>query len=290
MTKPKGLLPKWGLHPRTPEHEYRYWAAANYSAIKEFQNTPLHVYQYLTDPPPATPAMELGNALHTAILEPDRFSKRYVRGAAGNLTRKGPREENNQIKADNPSKQLIRDADWPKIVSMRDAVWRHPRAREVLSGDGLNECAYLWADPATGLACKAKVDRIGMSREGWPCVVDYKTFGERGGKLTTHAIESVIYDRLYHIQAAHYLNGLNAIQPFQRRYILMMQEKAAPFAVRMVEIDFAAMELGKRQVARWLKQLKRCQDTGRWPGWSEDFDPMGVPEYAYSQEPEDDDE
>lgn len=284
MTHPK--LPEWGLHPRTPEGEYRLWPAANYSALKEFDSTPLHAYQHLIDPPPPTPAMELGTALHTAILEPERFSERYVRGAAGALNRKGPREENHRIKAENPDKQLIRDADWPKIVAMRDAVWRHRRAREVLSGDGYNEIAYLWADSATGLACKARVDRIGMSLEGWPVVMDYKTFGEKGGRLSQYAVESVIYDRMYHIQAAHYLNGLHAIGPFQRRYVLLLQEKAAPFAPRTVEIDFAALELGKRQVARWLDQLKRCQDSGEWPGWSDDFDRMGVPHWAYKREEE----
>ena len=87
-------LPAWGLHPRTPEHQYRLWPAANYSSIKEFDSTPLHAYQHLIDPPAPTPAMELGTALHTAILEPERFSERYVRGAAGNLRSKGPREEN----------------------------------------------------------------------------------------------------------------------------------------------------------------------------------------------------
>jgi hypothetical protein len=233
--------------------------------------------------------MDLGTALHTAILEPERFSERYVRGAAGNLTRKGPREENDRIKAENPGMQLVRDADWPKITLMRDAVWRHPRAREVLSGEGFNECAYLWEDPGTGLACKARVDRIGHSGE-WPIVMDYKTFGEKGGRLNQYAIESVIYDRKYHIQAAHYLNGLNTLSPFQRRYVLCLQEKAAPFAVRMVEIDFAALELGKRQVLRWLAQLKKCQDSGEWPGWSEDFDPMGVPHWAYSREEEEEDD
>jgi exodeoxyribonuclease VIII len=232
--------------------------------------------------------MELGTALHTAILEPERFAGRYVRGAAGNLSRKGPRDENLAIKAENPDKQLIRDADWPRIAAMRDAVWRHPRAAEVLSGEGLNELAYLWADPATGLACKAKVDRLGGSREGWPVVADYKTFGERGGKLTTHAVESVIKDRSYHIQGAHYLNGLNVLEPFQRRYALLLQEKEPPYAVRFVELDFASLELGKRQIARWLAQLKKCQDSHEWPGWGEDFDAMGVPHWAYTQEEEED--
>jgi hypothetical protein len=287
VTQPK--LPEWGLHSNVAAGEYRLWPAANYSGLKQFRYTPAHAYQYLTDPPPDTVASQLGTATHTAILEPERFEENYVRGAAGNLTRKGPRDENDAIKAEHPGKQLIRDADWPRIAMMRDQVWRHPKAREVLSSEGYIELSYLWKDPATDLACKARVDRLGSTLDGWPCVVDFKTFGEKGGRLEARAIESVIYDRQYHIQAAHYLNGLNVIAPCQRRYFLLLVEKDPPYCVRMVELDFAALELGKRQLRRWLAQLKRCQESGDWPGWSTGFDAMGVPTWAYTQEPEDDD-
>jgi exodeoxyribonuclease VIII len=280
-------LPAWGLQPNVAAGEYRLWPAANYSALKQFRYTPAHAYQYLSDPPPDTDASQLGTATHTAILEPESFEENYVRGAAGNLTRKGPRDENDGIRAENPGKQLIRDADWPRIAMMRDSVWAHPKAREVLSSEGFTELSYLWKDIATDLPCKARIDKLGSTLDGWPCIVDFKTFGERGGRLTQHAIESVIYERQYHIQAAHYSNGLNEIAPCQRRYFLLLVEKDPPYCVRMVEIDFAAMELGKRQVRRWLLQLKRCQESNEWPGWSTGFDPMGVPTYAYSQEPED---
>lgn len=282
-------LPAWGLHPRTSIREYRTWTAANYSALKEFRYTPRHVYQYLTDPLADTTATQIGTATHIAVLEPERFEAEYVRGAAGDLRGKGPRDENNRIKFENPEKELIRFDDWPKLAAMRDAVWAHPRAREVLSGEGFTELSYLWQDPATDLACKARVDHLGMSREGWPCILDFKTFGERGGRLTRSAIESVIFERSYHIQAAHYSNGLNVLEPFQRRYILLLVEKEPPHGVRMVEMDFPSLELGRRQVARWLVQLKACEESGNWPGWSEDFDPMGVPPFAFTQEEEESD-
>ncbi|MBW2560005.1 MAG: PD-(D/E)XK nuclease-like domain-containing protein [Deltaproteobacteria bacterium] len=280
-------LPTWGLHPRTPAAAYRLWPAANYSSIKQFYYTPLHVYQELTDPSEETDAMRFGTATHTAILEPERFEHLYVRGAAGNLRSKGPKDENEQIKFDNPDKQIVRDKEWPKLMRMRDRVWEHPRAREVLSSEGFTELSYLWVDPVTSLACKARIDKLGGSDDGWPIALDLKSFGEKGGRLTDSAIERVIHDRQYHIQAAHYLNGLDVLSPSQRRFILLLVEKSAPFAVRMVEIDFAALELGRRQIDRWLKRLKKCQETGEWPGWSTGFDPIGVPAYAYSQEEED---
>jgi hypothetical protein len=283
-------LPKWGLHPRTPEGEYRLWAAANYSALKEFRFTDRHAYQALTDPSEETDAMRFGTATHTAILEPQLFEELYVIGAEGSLNKKGPKDENEQIKFDNPGKRLIRFVEWPKILRMRDAVWEHPRAREMLSSEGFTEVSYLWADPSTGLACKARIDKLGGTEDGWPCAVDLKSFGEKGGRLTEHAIESVIYERQYHIQAAHYLNGLDALSPFQRRFVLLLVEKKPPFGVRCVEMSLGALELGQRQIARWLKRLKKCQDTEQWAGWSTGIDCMGVPPYAFTQEPEDDDE
>ena len=280
-------LPEFGLHPRTPAGEYRLWGAANYSSLKEFRFTPSHVYQELTDPSDETDAMRFGTATHTCILEPERFDSLYVCGAEGNLTRKGPRDANDQIKAENPDKQLVRFADMPKLQRMRDAVWEHPRAREVLSSEGFTELSYLWVDPPTQLACKARIDKLGSTQDGWPCAIDLKSFGGKGGRLTEDAIERTIFDYQYHVQAAHYLNGLNEIASCQRRFILLLVEKTPPFGVRMVEIDFAAMELGRRQIDRWLKMLKTCQDSGEWPGWGTDFDAIGVPAWAYSQEEED---
>ena len=282
------ILPGVGLHPSATEHEYRLWPAANYSVLKNFRYTPIHVYQELTDPSETTDAMELGTALHTAILEPESFHGKYVRGAAGNLTRKGPKDENEQIKFDNPGKTLIRDKEWPKLMAQRASVLNHPRAAEVLSSEGYTELAYVWRDPMTDVLCKARVDKLGSTRDGWPVVLDAKGFGERGGRLTDQAIESVIFDRQYHIQAAHYTNGLNVLAPSQRRFVFLFIEKSAPFACRMVEIDAAALELGQRQLARWLKRLKHCEETEHWPGWGTDFDALGVPHYAYSQEEEDD--
>jgi len=280
-------LPDFGLHPRTPAAEYRLWPAANYSSIKQFVYTPAHVYQELTDPSAETDAMRFGTATHTAILEPRLFDELYVRGAAGNLNRKGPKDENEQIKFDNPGKELVRDKDWPKLQRMRDAVWAHPRAREILSSQGLTELSYLWEDIDTGLVCKARLDYLGNSDDGWPIALDLKSFGNFGGRLTEHAIERVIFEFQYHVQGAHYLDGLNALATSKRRFILLLVEKTAPFGVRMVEIDFAALELGRRQIARWMKRLKQCQDTGEWPGWSTGFDAIGVPAWAYSQEEED---
>ena len=283
------ILPTVGLHPGATEHEYRLWPAANYSVLKNFRYTPLHVRQELTDPGESTDAMELGSALHMAILEPQRFHGTYMRGAAGNLNRKGPREENEQIKFDNPGLTLIRDKEWPKLAAMRDSVLNHPRAAEVLSSEGFTELAYVWRDPVTDVLCKARVDKLGSTRDGWPVVLDAKTFGERGGRLTDQAVEAVIHDRQYHIQGAHYLNGLNTLEPCQRRFVFLFIEKSPPFAVRLVELDLASLELGQRQLARWLKRLKRCEETENWPGWGTGFDALGVPHYAYSQEEEDED-
>jgi len=283
--KPK--IPDVGLHEGIPAPEYHAWHAAHFSALKEFRFTPLHVYQYLTDPPESTPAMALGTALHTAVLEPDLFDALYVRGAAGALNRKGPREENERIKLENPGKELIRYDDWPKIMRMQEAVWKHPAARELLSGAGIFEASAVWHDDATGILCKARVDRIGMTGDGWPCAIDLKTFGDRGGRLTPRAIEGAIYDYHYHIQGAHYLSGLNTIAPCERRFLLLFIEKEPPHGCRLVEIDLGSLELGRRQLRRWMRLLKQCQDSGEWPGWSTGFDTMGVPSFAFKDEPED---
>lgn len=280
--------PDVGLHEGVPAADYHQWHAANFSSLKEFRYTPLHVYQALVEPSEEAPATSLGTATHLAVLEPEAFERCYAKSPPGDARLKKYKDELREIVAADPNREIIRYDDWHKIAKMRDAVWAHPRARELLSGQGLTEVSCLWHDSETGILCRSRVDRIGMTREGWPCVVDFKTFGDYGGRLEPYAVEKVINDYSYHIQGAHYLSGLEALAPCQRRFILLFVEKNPPHGVRLVELDLGSIELGRRQLRRWLRRLKHCQESGEWPGWSSDFDVMGVPSFAYSQEEEGD--
>ena len=52
--------------------------AESASGIKEFIKSPAHYRQWQTGEREVTPAMKLGTAVHTCVLEPDMFAKHYT--------------------------------------------------------------------------------------------------------------------------------------------------------------------------------------------------------------------
>src|ERR1700685_2456199 len=69
-----------GIYNFSPE-AYHQGLGISRSGLMEFKRSPYHYwYKHINPdykPEPATPAQILGNALHTYVLEPDEFEKRY---------------------------------------------------------------------------------------------------------------------------------------------------------------------------------------------------------------------
>jgi len=271
--------PSDGFHPSTRDTDYQQWDAVSVSRIKGFEKTPAHVWAYMTQPPKSTPALEMGIALHQAILQPQRFEKHYFEGPAGDGRTKAVKQEWAELYETHPGGTGLKPEDWATCTGARDAVWRHGYAADLLGGEGHNEASYVWTDPGTGLRCKARADRVTLAPDGYGAVVDLKSIAE----ADTRKIEYAIRDYAYHVQGAHYIDGLNELIPADRRFILIFVEKSPPFAARVVEVDLASMELGRRKRRKWLNLYRQCIDSGEWPGY-EGMECLGVPEFEYKLE------
>ena len=67
-----------GWHEGLTMEEYLAIDAMSASGIEQLRKSPLHFRYYRDNPKPSTPAMELGTALHMALLEPLLFEGQYV--------------------------------------------------------------------------------------------------------------------------------------------------------------------------------------------------------------------
>ena len=74
--KPK--TPKDGLYRSVPMSEYETWEAINHSILHILEKTPMHARYAKTVPREPTPALEMGDAFHAAVLEPERFEAEYA--------------------------------------------------------------------------------------------------------------------------------------------------------------------------------------------------------------------
>ena len=61
-----------------PADHYHLHPAVGHSGLVRIMRSPAHYREYVAHPPEPTPAMQLGTAFHTALLEPDRFGQSFV--------------------------------------------------------------------------------------------------------------------------------------------------------------------------------------------------------------------
>jgi len=275
--------PDPGVYPGVSFDDYWKWDAANQSLLSRFARSAAHAREYQLHPPKRTPALDKGQATHTAILEgPDAFAATYLRAPdLARNTKKG-REAWAAAEGANPTKILLPAGDFDAVLRMVRAIPEGSRAWDLLHGEkGANEVSLLWLDERTGLACKARLDRL-TTFEAWPTVVDLKTTRN----AADWAFSRSAHDYGMHIQAAHTLAGLRALgdEGASRRFFNVAVENEPPHAFVPYELDEEALDQGEREVRCYLRALAKCRETGEWPGYPDQVTSLSLPPYTLDAE------
>lgn len=255
--------------------EYHADPAISASHLHAISKSPAHYYARYLAPkrPPSiqTAAMQFGSLVHTAVLEPDELSKRY--GVCPPRNTKVGKEAAAQMKADGI--EAITQTDWDTAAAISEAVYDHPVASDLLS-KGAPEQSFWWDDKQTGLRCKCRPDWL--RPDG--IVVDLKTTQDASPKGFAKSVANF----RYHVQAAHYLNGLEA-----EKFIFIAVEKFYPFAVAVYELDASALIEGDSLAFRDLRRIATCRKLDEWPSYSQEITTLSLPMWAYNDDitPED---
>jgi hypothetical protein len=108
-------------------------------------------------------------------------------------------------------------------------------------------------------------------------LVDYKTCNSADEDSCSKAL----WDFGYAGQAATYTDGAIALRRASADavYMIVFQEKSAPYLVHVFEVDAMAMEIARTQNREALETYADCVAKNRWPGWEGDPDLLGVPGY-----------
>lgn len=274
--------PEPGIYPGVSEEIYFSIDALNASTIKLLRRTPLHARYEMLTPRRDTPAQRQGTAVHCAVLEPARFEEQYIPPLIDEATGKPMYRRSKVQKAaweqfyqDNKDKTVLEPADFKYASVMQEAAWANPVWRKILEGEGSNEVVIIWIDPATGLLCKARIDRL-TSFEGWTVAADLKT--TKDADPFQFARDASRYG--YHISASHYLGGLDVLAPGKRRHIILALEKEPPIGTATYELEPISLEQGKDECRKLIQLYAECKAKSEWPGYPEDVTSLELPRYA----------
>ena len=275
-----------GVYRDIPFREYRLWDAINKSSLDDLLDwSPKHCRYYQDHPKPDTPDLLTGRALHTYILEPDKFDAEFiVAGQCEAVTGKGQRCRNGgsvivagacycklHIPEGEPDPRAQLDAEQLATVeAMGAAIKADEMARRlVYTKGGDNELSMCWQDRETGLLCKARLD---MLRPTWQMIGDLKTT-QNASKAE---FERSLGDWGYHRQAAFYLDGARVLGLDVPHFGLIPIEKKPPYGVATYVVDDSAVEAGRTEIRAALRAYAQCKSTGDWWGYASQWELIGI--------------
>ena len=208
-----------------------------------------------------TPAMRLGTAIHCNVLEPEAYRASYVCCPAECGDK---RTKAYKAWAETAGDRIVLAESESDTIHMASAALRmHPIAGKIIRAAEITEGSVCYVDPATGAECRFRFDGI-----AGPIVFDIKTIAE----CSMDKISRAIWDFGYHIQAAHYLTGMETLDPSTDwRFMFLFVETSEPWRVRVVELGPSEIELGRFERAALIRDLLARTSSGDWsePGENE---------------------
>lgn len=260
-----------------PAAEYHTHHAVSNSQLSEIARSPAHFRARLDGARviAETPAMRLGTALHCAVLEPERFAAEYV-GAPdfGDGRTKAAKEAKAAFETEHAGKLVLSSDEHEAVLGMSASIASRKTPSFLLGRSIRREASVFWVDAETGIECRARPDALSDDSR---VIVDIKTTDD----ASEGAFERSIAKWRYHVQAAFYLDGVEAATGTRPdAFAFFVVERSAPYACAFYVLDADALNIGQRDYRARLSALKECRANKQWPGYPDELRIVSLPAWA----------
>lgn len=265
-----------------PNGLYHAGPGISKSGLDDIDTSPRYYRTRRDNPQPPTPALLMGTALHTAILEPERFEREFRPDPApgsyskdAKAARQALEDEGFTVVRHNPNPETIWErGDWDTIHFVRDAVLAHPEASIFLQADdGIAELSCYWVDPSVHRLCKCRPDFYNRSHR---LIVDLKSVAD----ATLSGFQRSTHEYRYDVQAAWYQDGMRLAGELVEAMVFIAAEKKPPYHVGCYEIDAEWMRQGRVKYQGNLRTYHECMKSGEWPSIPDHTRVLPMPAYA----------
>jgi len=237
---------KEGVYMNLSNAEYHADPALGSTSIKRLLESPL---QYWYNSPFNTnkesikesAAMKVGTAVHTAILEPEKFKEEY--------------SINRKVKSSTKSGILGRE-QFLTVKRIRDLIRRSEFSQ--FFTDGVAEASVIWKDEETGISCKARFDYLLKAN----IIIDLKTIGLETLSYKELINEIFSHKRKYYVQAAVYIEALRNLKKIKgiksgsEEFFFFFVTKTEPLDFQLVKIEQDIIDLGIDEFRKALSIYK----------------------------------
>ncbi len=247
--------PSMGIHEGVLFAEYLTINALNPSLIKVgCKKSMKHLRYAIDNPRPATDALTIGSACHTAVFEPAELDNRF-------LVFDGRRDKRTEaykeviLEAEAAGKLVIKSADLKMAIKMGLAVATDPVVAPIIKA-GQAEVTLITEEH--GLTCKGLLDWV---REG-AGFDDLKTCRD----ITAFAFGRDFYKYGYDVSLGLYQRWLMRLRGQPEPCSVICVEKEPPYDVAVVPVPQAVLDRGAEKGLKVIESYKRCLATDVWPG------------------------
>jgi len=226
---------------------------------------------------PTKKEFEIGTAAHALVLGTGPVLYELD---VENMRTKKAKQEAEDARADGMIPLLPHE--YRMVLDMAEAIHAHPVANALLSPErGDVEQSLFWRDAPTGVMRRGRLDHLAHPTFSRTILVDYKSCLSADEESCSKALWKFGYAG----QAATYTDGAIALgrASTDAAYMIVFQEKSAPYLIHVFEVDAMAMEIARALNREALESYADCIATGRWPGWEGEPDLLGMPAYIESQ-------
>ena len=169
------------------------------SGLKRVLKSPEALQRYLLRQHESTPRLDLGTAVHCALLEPERFEREYVALPVEHVDLFHA-QDLQLIREQRPYPlRFITQAQMETVHGIREQVARQPDIAALLRR-GLAERSLFWQDPETGIRCKVRPDLLVLPH----LILELKTTFD----ASLAVFQRTLQMQRYHLSAAMYLDGV----------------------------------------------------------------------------------
>jgi hypothetical protein len=245
-----------------PDDEFG--SRVRFNRLKQLAKSPAH---YLANPGGESSAQDKGTAVHAVLLGGKRITFYPEKTKAGKAApRNGGKWE--AFRAENASAKIVTAKEYDQVSRMVEAVRANRMAMELLDGATHEETILF---EMLGLECRSTPDFHAPDRFGelkTTVSADPFRFGWQAKKMSYHAQMAL------HREA---LKRTRRIAADAIGYIIAV-ESTLPYPVTVMRVPEKALEIGDKQIRRWMETLKGCLSSNQWPAYAQNVVDLELPE------------
>lgn len=232
------------------------------------------ILHYLEPPEYKSKSMDIGSALHDAVLLPDLFDKTYTKQPPEIKQKRGKKWD--EFFAKHGGKTIMTVSDYDKIMRMRDRIYSHPIGKNMFK-NGEPEMSYFNNMDIYGqeFDVKCRPDYLG---DGF--AFDLKTTRD----ASQYGFRNAITNYRYNVQAAWYMDILNKEPDLEiKEFIFIAIETEPPFPIGIYYIDQESIDCGRDDYRENLLTLVKYNENKYVPtGYTDDgVEKIGCNEFYF---------